>query len=269
MNNTNELEQIDIKQILEIVLERIVSIIVITILCGLISFGVSKYFITPKYESYITMYVNNRRGSATVEPTEDRVLTSDLQASKQLVPTYIEMIKSNNVLEAVVDKFNERTGKSYSVNKLKSLVSASALGNTEILEVVVKTSDAAEAREIANIIAEVAPEKIQTFIERSYVKIIDYARISTTPVSPNMRNNTILGTLLGFVLSISFILLKELFDVRVKTTDDLVKKFKYPVLGTIHEILVSYEKFGYDAQLDSEYEEKGEYKYSYNRYNNY
>lgn len=269
MNNTNELEQIDIKQILEIVLERIVSIIVITILCGLISFGVSKYFITPKYESYITMYVNNRRGSAAVESTEDRVLTSDLQASKQLVPTYIEMIKSNNVLEAVVDKFNERTGKSYSVDKLKSFVSASALGNTEILEVVVKTSDAAEAREIANIIAEVAPEKIQTFIERSYVKIIDYARISTTPVSPNMRNNTILGTLLGFVLSISFILLKELFDVRVKTTDDLVKKFKYPVLGTIPEILVSYEKFGYDAQLDSAYEEKGEYKYSYNRYNNY
>lgn len=253
MNNTNELEQVDIKRIIEIILERFVSIVVITILCGLISFGVSKYFLTPKYESYITMYVNNRR-SSEVENTETKMLTSDIQASQQLVPTYVEMIKSNNVLEAVVDKFNERTGESYSVDKLRRMVEANSLGNTEILEVTVKTTEAAEAREIANIIAEIAPQKIQTFIDRSDVKIIDYAKISTTPVSPNMRNNTIIGTLLGLVLSISFILIKELFDVRVKNADDLVKRFNYPVLGTIPEIIVSYDDSAYDLSVDDEYE---------------
>lgn len=263
MNNTNELEQVDIKRIIEIVLERFVSIVVITILCGLISFGVSKYFITPKYESYITMYVNNRRGSEA-DAAETKMLTSDIQASQQLVPTYVEMIKSNNVLEAVVDKFNERTGESYSVDKLKRMVEANSLGNTEILEVTVKTTEAAEAREIANIIAEIAPQKIQNFIERSDVKIIDYAKISTTPVSPNMRNNTILGTLLGLVLSISFVLIKELFDVRVKSADDLVKRFNYPVLGTIPEIIVSYNDSAYDLPDDDVYESDEE-----NSQNNY
>ncbi|MBR1970512.1 MAG: hypothetical protein IKA17_09175 [Clostridia bacterium] len=253
MNNTNELEQVDIKRIIEIVLERFVSIVVITILCGIISFGVSRYFLTPKYESYITMYVNNRRSTET-EVNETKMLTSDIQASQQLVPTYVEMIKSNNVLEVVADKFNERTGESYSVDKIKRMIEATSLGSTEILKVTVKTTEAAEAREIANIIAEIAPQKIQTFIDRSDVKIIDYAKISTTPVSPNMRNNTIIGTLLGLVLSISFILIKELFDVRVKNTDDLVKRFNYPVLGTIPEIIVSYDDSAYDLAVESEFE---------------
>ena len=66
--------------------------------------------------------------------------------------------------------------------------------------------------------------------------------MSTRPVSPNVRNSIILGALIGFVLSISVILLKELFDVRVKSSDDLIARFSYPVLGTIPEIYVSYDE---------------------------
>ena len=76
------------------------------------------------------------------------------------------------------------------------------------------------------------------------VRIIDTAQISTTPVSPNVRLNTILGGLFGLVISVAFITLRELFDVRVRTGDDLVQRFSYPVLGTIPEIFVSYDSEG-------------------------
>jgi len=245
MNNTHEIEQVDIKRMIEVVLDRIVSIVVITLVFGLVSFALSKYFITPKYESSITMYVNNKRSNGE-ESTETKVLASDITASKQLVPTYIEMLKSNNVLQTVSEAVETKTGEKYSVSKIKKMLTAEALSNTEIIKVSIKTTQAAIAREIANTIADVAPEKIQNFIELSDVRVIDRAKISTTPVSPNVRNNTILGSLLGFVLSISFIVLRELFDVRVKSVDDLVSKFTYPVLGTIPEIYVSYEDTPYD-----------------------
>ena len=124
----------------------------------------------------------------------------------------------------------------------KKMIDASALSNTEILKVTVTSEDAAVASELANTIASVAPEKIQSFIEKSEVRIVDSAKTSTIPVSPNVRNNTILGALLGLVFSISFILLKELFDVRVKSVDDLVQRFPYPVLGRIPEIYVAYDE---------------------------
>lgn len=251
MNTTKDMEQIDIKQMIEIVLDRIVSIVVITLIFGLISFTLSKYFITPKYESSITMYVNNRRSTSYEETSsETKTLSSDITASQQLVPTYIEMLKSNNVLQTVADTVEERTKEVFTVKKIKEMLTAEAVTNTEIIKVSIKTTDPAIAREIANAIAEVAPEKIQNFIERSDVRIIDGAKISNTPVSPNIRNNTILGALLGLVLSISFILLRELFDVRVKSADDLVARFSLPVLGAIPEIYVSFDDTAYSEDGD-------------------
>lgn len=241
MNNTKDLEQIDIKRMIEVVLDRIVSIVVITIIFGLLSFALSEFLIVPKYESSITMYVNNRR-NASENSMETKTMTSDITASQMLVPTYIEMIKSDSVLQEVADEIKEKTGEKFTVKKIKEMITAEAVSNTEIISVSVKTTDSRMAREIANTIADVAPDKIQKFIELSDVRIIDRAKISTSPVSPNVRNNTILGALLGFVLSISFILLRELFDVRVKSVDDLVSSFQFPVLGTIPEIYVSYDE---------------------------
>ena len=248
MNTSNDIEQVDIKRMIEIVLERIVSIVIITIIFGMITFALSEFFITPKYESSITMYVNNRKSTAE-EISETKTLSSDIVASQQLVPTYIEMIKSNNVLQEVCDVIKEKTGEKFTVGKIKRMLNVEAVSNTEIIRVSVRTEQSVMSREIANTIASVAPDKIQKFIERSDVRIIDKAKLSTNPVSPNVRNNTILGALLGLVLSISFILLKELFDVRVKSADDLVARFNLPVLGTIPEINVSYDESAHDENV--------------------
>jgi len=248
MNTSNDIEQVDIKRMIEIVLERIVSIVIITIIFGMITFALSEFFITPKYESSITMYVNNRKSTAE-EISETKTLSSDIVASQQLVPTYIEMIKSNNVLQEVCDVVKDKTGEKFTVGKIKRMLTVEAVSNTEIIRVSVRTTESVMAREIANTIASVAPDKIQKFIERSDVRIIDKAKLSTNPVSPNVRNNTILGALLGLVLSISFILLKELFDVRVKSADDLVARFGLPVLGTIPEINVSYDENAHEENV--------------------
>ncbi len=242
MNTSNDIEQVDIKRMVEIVLERIVSIVIITIVFGMITFALSRFFITPKYESSITMYVNNRR-SGVEETIETKTLSSDIVASQQLVPTYIEMIKSNNVLEEVKTVVRDKNiDEKITVGQIKKMLTVEAVTNTEIIRVSVKTPDKMKSREIANIIADVAPEKIQKFIERSDVRIIDRAETARSPISPNVRNNTILGALLGLILSISFILLRELFDVRVKSADDLVARFKLPVLGAIPEINISYDE---------------------------
>lgn len=245
MNTSNDIEQVDIKRMIEIVLERIVSIVIITIIFGMITFALSEFFITPKYESSITMYVNNRKSTGD-EVSETKTLSSDIVASQQLVPTYIEMIKSDNVLQEVCDVVRKKTGEKFTVGKIRRMITAEAVSNTEIIRVSVKTTESVMAREIANTIANVAPNKIQKFIERSDVRIIDRAKLSTSPVSPNVRNNTILGALLGLLISISFILLKELFDVRVKSADDLVARFNLPVLGAIPEINVSYDESVHD-----------------------
>jgi len=241
MNKTNEVEQIDIKRMIEIVLDRIVTIVVVTIIFGLISYGMSQYLFVKKYESKVTMVVNNRR-DMQIQDTELKTNSSDITASQLLVPTCIEIIKSDAILKQVSEEINAggRT-EQYSINKIRKMLTVEEVANTYIIRIAVKSTDRVMSRDIANSIGRTVEKNMQTYIPLSTIRVVDEAKSSQSPASPNVRNNTILGALIGFVLSISFIILKELFDVRVKSADDLVARFNYPVLGTVPEIYVSYD----------------------------
>ena len=197
-----------------------------------------------KYESSVTLVVNNevvRDGSSTEPQAETKTYASDITASQELVPTCIEIIKSDTILEQVSDEIERKTDKKYSAYKLRNMLSVEEITSTYIIKITVEDTEPVMAREIAQAIGNATEEQMQNYIPRSSIKILDRAKVSSSPASPNVRNNTILGALLGFVLSISFIILKELFDVRVKSADDLVGHFEIPVLGSIPEIYVSYD----------------------------
>ena len=104
MNNSKDNEQIDIKRMIEVVLDRIVSILVITIVFGLAAYALSEFFFVKKYQSSVTMVVNNEVAQDDLDPskpTETKTYSSDITASQLLVPTCIEIIKSDAILEQV------------------------------------------------------------------------------------------------------------------------------------------------------------------------
>ena len=239
MNKSKDNEQqIDIKRMIEVVLDRIVSVIVITIIFGLVAYALSEFLFVKKYESSVTLVVNNEviEDETANEKSDKKTLASDITASQELVPTCIEIIKSDKILEYVSDEIERKTDKKYSAYKIREILTVE-----DIIKVSVLDPDTVIAREIANEIGKATEQQLKIYIPRSSIKVLDQAKVSSNPASPNVRNNTILGALLGFVLSIAFIILKELFDVRVKSSDDLVARFELPVLGTIPEIYVSYD----------------------------
>ena len=255
MNNSKDNEQIDIKRMIEVVLDRIVSILVITIVFGLAAYALSEFFFVKKYESSVTMVVNNEvsqenQGLDPSKPVETKTYSSDITASQLLVPTCIEIIKSDAILEQVATEIKTKTKEKFSVWEINKMLTVEEIPNTYIVRIEVLNNDRVMAREIADSIGRVTETKMQNYIPRSSIKVVDWAKLSSTPASPNVRNNTILGALLGFVLSISFILLKEIFDVRVKSADDLVARFELPVLGAIPEIYVSYDDSSNDEESE-------------------
>ncbi len=253
MNNSKDNEQIDIKRMIEVVLDRIVSILVITIVFGLAAYALSEFFFVKKYESSVTMVINNEVAQDYLDPskpTETKTNSSDITASQLLVPTCIEIIKSDAILEQVSTEIKNKTQEKFSVWDIKRMLTVEEIPNTYIVRIEVLNNDRVMSREIADSIGRATESNMQNYIPRSSIKVVDWAKLSSTPASPNVRNNTILGALLGFVLSISFILLKEIFDVRVKSADDLVARFELPVLGAIPEIYVSYDDSSNDEESE-------------------
>lgn len=225
-----QFDDISLKRLAEILLKHVGLIVAFTLIAGIIAFVYSEIMIVPQYESAVTMLVNNEK-----ESTISKTYTSDIQASQMLVDTYIVIIKSDTVLNEVNNKLIERGITGYNAELLRNSITASAVDSTEVFEIKVKCTDPKESYTIANVIADVAPDTIKDFVEASSVKVIDYA-VQGEKVSPNIQKNMILGLVIGLFLSCLFVVLREIFDMRIKTEDDLEQWFKIPILGVIPEI---------------------------------
>ena len=225
-----QFEELNLKRLAEIIFKHIGAIIAVTLIAGILAFVYSETMIVPEYESAVSIYVNNRN-------TDDRqqILSSDIAASQMLVDTYVVIVKSDTVLDQVATRLAEEGVYGYYAALLRSKISASSVDNTEIFEIRVRDTNKKNTFLIANIIAEVAPEVIKDFVEASSVKVVDYA-VEGVRVAPNIQNNMLLGLAVGLLVSCAFVVLREIFDMRIKNEDELEQWFKLPILGVVPDI---------------------------------
>ena len=62
---------------------------------------------------------------------------------------------------------------------------------------------------------------------------LEEARPATSPSSPNIRRNTMIGFLAGAVVMIVTVLLIELLDTRVKRPEDVEDVMQIALLGVV------------------------------------
>ncbi|MEG0579332.1 MAG: Wzz/FepE/Etk N-terminal domain-containing protein, partial [Niameybacter sp.] len=193
-----EHNEITLQEIFSILWGKVLLIILCTILGGGVAFGITAFVIDPEYTAKVTMYVNNSEGK------QDAYMNiNDINASQKLVSTYVEILKSDTVLNKVI----EEGGLEYSTGDIREMMSASSVNGTEIFEVKIISKDAKESALIANTIAEVGPEEIIRVVKAGSVELIDPAKVPTAPSSPNVILNTIIGIMLGGVLSVLGVLI--------------------------------------------------------------
>lgn len=222
---TREFE-IDFKKLYNKMKPRMVLVVIITILTAILAGAITHFFITPQYSSTVKMYVYSNSDRVT---TNSSITTGEITASQDLINTYIYILKSDTVLEAVAKDL----GLDISPNQLKGLISAKKAQDTVAFEITVTCSSAKWSSQIANSIAKIAPAEIVRVVKAGGVEIIDYAKTPKTPSSPNFNKNVLIGALVGFLVSFSGFLLYELFDTSVTSVKDLEREFDFPVLGTI------------------------------------
>ena len=234
------IKEINLAELLSAVVRKVWLIVLCAVIAGGLSYTYTSNFITPLYRSRVTIYVNN---TVMVNSSNNVAISaSDLATSQRLVLTYVNILKSDRVL----DKVAESVGGGLTANHIRSMMTAGSLEETEVFEVYISNSDPYLAAKIANAIAEVAPAEIANIVEGSSTKIIDVAKVATAPYTPNKTRNTTYGIAVGAVLALCAIVLQTLLDVRVKGEEDLALISSAPVLGLIPDLAVEIKgEYGY------------------------
>ena len=224
------------------------------VLCAVV-FGIGGYIYTshcvaPMYRSSILLYVNN----SASKDQNDNISSSDLATSQRLVKTYIIILRSDPVMEKVAANLERSTGKKLSGGAINGMITAGAENETEVFRVSVSSTDPVLAAQVANAVAAVAPKEIETVILGSSAKVVQHATVAGAPYSPNKTRQAALTAIIGAVLAVAFVLVREFMDVRIKSEEDLAEICDAPILGYIPELgQESTSKYSYTPQSsDSE-----------------
>ena len=255
MQNNNEYVTIDVLKIVNGLVRRIWIILIAMILGGAALFSYATFFVTPLYEASVLMYVNNSQLS--VGATAIKLTSSDISAARGLVETYQVILKARMTLEDVI-----RIGElDCTYEKLKGMIQTESVNETEVFSITVTCDDPHEAEHIANTIARVLPDKISNVVEGSSVRVVDYAVVPSEKVSPSISKYTIIGMLLGMLVSCGVIAVIEIMDDTVRTEDYLLQNFgDIPLLAAIPDMLDTRSKGNYY------YKKYGYYKHGYYAY---
>lgn len=218
--------EIDLGKIFYKMRNKFIYIIIFTIVAAIVSGLITHFCVKPRYSATTKMYVYSNTDRISTDST---ITSTELTASQDLVNTYIYILKSDTVLEAVIKDLDLNISPSV----LRSGISAQQADKTVAFEVTVTASGPKTAAKIANSIAKIAPKEIVRVVKAGGVEIIDYAKVPTKPSSPNLSLNITIAALAAMFISFVAFFLYELFDTTITSERDIIGEFDIPILGTV------------------------------------
>lgn len=224
------IRELTIDKLIEVFMKKWYMVVVVSILAALLTYIYSYYFIDFQYTSNGKMIVINSH-----DETKE-ISKTDLDASARLVETYRILLTSTKFCEKIAADINEEFDKDYTPIQIKSMLTLESVNKTEVMSVQATTKDRKLSQSIAQSVLDNAQEEIKTISEAYHVKIIDNASYPTSRSYPNITFNTVIGFLIGAIFSIASILLKTMFDNKLKDEEELKLIYNIPSLGAIPNI---------------------------------
>lgn len=254
-NSEKEYYSIDLIHILKTIWHHLWLVVLVGILGAGLTFSYAAFLIAPTYSSSILLYVNN--SSFSLNDVGLSISSADLVASQKLVNTYNVLLKNRTTLERVI----EEADVPYTWAQLNGMVEASSVSETEVMRITVTSTNPYEARTIANSIAVVLPQRVSEIVEGTSMTVVDSAVVNPHKVAPSITKFSLIGLLLGVLLSTGILAIRALMDNTIHDEEYIVQNYQYPILAKIPDLLN-----GGNKRYSYRYKLKYGYKYSYNGY---
>ena len=220
MENEKDLEaEIDLMEIFSFLKGRWKSLLAILVLGALGGFSVSTFFMTPKYTSFVDLYVTN-----TTSTSGDSVNVNDITAAQKLVSTYIVMLQTNSVTDKILDDINSDLTR----EEFLAMVDFSAVDSTEVLRITAETESSEFSVDICNAYAKIAPDILEDIVGAGSVKILSYPQYTDEPSSPNILMFTAVGGFAAVILLIAVYVVIMLTNTKVSDEKRLSEKYSIP-----------------------------------------
>ncbi len=214
----------------------IVRIVAVALICGIAGFAYAHFLVTPVYEARAQMVVNTR------EQVGENVTTDQVTSANKLIETYAQVIYSRDFLTEVIDNLDL----DIKYDDLKSRLAVASVDETQIMQIVVRDTNAKTAKKIVEEITRIAPEIMRDKVKIGSLGLVDKASTTGQPVAPNKRNTAIICAIFGAVIVVLYVVLKMMFNSTYRTDIELQNDTGLAIIGVIPNIeSVKGNRYGY------------------------
>lgn len=220
-----EEEGLSLVDILMYFRDNIILLFGIVIGFFLIGFAYTWFVVTPEYTATTGLMIQ----------FEDASSLNELNLGERLVPTYRDMFTWNETLEDVLAL---QPGIDISASKLKNSISVTNV--SLVMYISVKHEDPVAAKNLVNQLADYIRDRVNTESEDTLssfgetVVRFDVARVPTAPSAPNKMLNLVISVLLGGIVAVGIIFIKEQFSNKFKSAQEAENLLGLPVISEVN-----------------------------------
>lgn len=239
MDEKKDIELFNIIEILQYIWKGKFFILAVMLFSALIAVVRIELFVSDKYTADGVLYIysqnlddiqattvfQNEDGESDVSSTS--VTGAAINDARTMSTTYMETLKLRSFLTEV----SEEIGGVYSWGQIKNMMQVSSVNETEYVMVSVTAEDPKMAYRIAECICRKAQGKFSEIFKGGEAIIVDKVIYPQYPDSKGGLQNVCFSLVLGGMLGALIIILINLFDKRIRKSEEISNEYNISILG--------------------------------------
>lgn len=268
-NNKTQENTIDLRRLWILLKSHILGILIWAVGLGIVGYALANFVIAPKYTATTQILVNQKNASKDAGQA-----FNTQQADIQVINTYKDIITSPVILKdaskwlanptEVVRKAEKakyttladgtrrlvrrgrpaevrRVGDGYNISasQLAKSVSVQTQQQSQVFTLSATSDDPDHARMIANAVARSFKKKIKSIMNVNNVTIVAAATTPQQKSFPNTKLFTLAGVILGLIISIAFIIIRDSMNTTVRDDSYMTDELGLTNLGQVSHFKLS------------------------------
>lgn len=221
----NQESTIELKDFFRIIKDKIILILIISLLftgvCCLVLF----FIIPPSYEAEISVIV----GKQATNGTNSTYDFSKIEVYQKLVTNYMEIARSKKVAQDAAKKIDD----GISAGTIQSSITITSKENTQIISIKAVSSSPLKAAEIANAVADSLINESKIIYNYNNLQVLDSAQVPGQPVKPQKKLDIIISFFVGIIISLIIVFLDEYMNKTFKSEKDVEEYLKTDIAAVI------------------------------------
>lgn len=213
-------ERIDLKKFLAIIKKRFLIVCLTAAVMLSLTVLMTVYIMKPTYEAKEFILVGK------LQKSDGEYI--DSQNINRLLASSIDFIKSPIVLNTVAEKYSLGDE-----DKLEEKIIVQNSKDSQIINIIVRDSDAEFAKDLAGFTAQTSVQKMNEIFKVNDFKVMRNGETHTSTIS-NPILNIAIGLFVGLFAGIALAMIREYFDDTVKSAEEIEELTGLPVIGQVN-----------------------------------